>query len=238
MEIRNGRFLFGDCFGQMAALPDKSVDMVLCDLPYGTTQNKWDSALPLDALWTEIERLTSDRAAIVLTAAQPFTTVLGASNRGHLRYALVWDKVRPVGHLNARRRPMQRHEDILVFCRDTPPYFPQGVVPSEKMNKRSKIGDNYGDSGTENMATGTGYPQSILRFSPDRGFHPTQKPVALFEYLVRTYTESGAVVLDMTAGSGTTAIAAERAGRRWICIERDESYYWQAVARVFEGKEI
>lgn len=238
MDIRNGRFLLGDCFEQMATLPDKSVDMVLCDLPYGTTQNKWDSVLPLDALWAEIWRLVNDAGATVLTAAQPFTSGLGSSQINNLRYSLIWDKVRPVGHLNARRRPMQRHEDVLVFCRNTPPYYPQGVLPSEKINRRSKIGDNYNDSGTRNKATGTGYPQSILRFPPERGFHPTQKPVALFEYLIRTYTEPDAVVLDMTAGSGTTAIAAERAGRRWVCIERDESYYWQAVARIFEGKEI
>ena len=235
MQIRNGQFLLGDCLQIMPTLPAGSVDMVLCDLPYGTTRNAWDSVLPLDAFWRETWRLLPERGPVVLTASQPFTSALGASQMDALRYDLQWDKVRPVGHLNAKKRPMNRHETILLFSREPHAYFPQGVVPSDKINRRSKIGDNYGKSGNENKATGTGYPQSILRFPPDKGFHPTQKPVALFEYLIRTYSEPGAVVLDMTAGSGTTAIAAERAGRRWLCIERDEGYYWQAVARVLGG---
>lgn len=239
MDIRNGRFLLGDCFEQMATLPDISVDMVLCDLPYGTTRNKWDSVLPLDRLWAEIWRVCSSGAAVALTASQPFTSVLGVTAAEHLRYAWVWDKGTATGHLNAKRQPMKRHEDILIFCRRAPPYYPQGLADFGRVVRRGGNGTNFGKSGTENLQEKTGYPRSILEFKPDPNrFHPTQKPVELFEYLIRTYTEPGAVVLDMTAGSGTTAIAAERAGRRWVCIERDESYYWQAVARIFEGKEI
>lgn len=232
VPVGSGVWHVGDCFDVMATLPDASVDMVLCDLPYGTTQNKWDSVLPLDALWREYWRIAKPNAAVVLTAAQPFTSALGSSQLQHLRYSLVWDKVRPVGHLMAKRRPMQRHEDILVFCRNTPPYYPQGLKPSGKINRRSSSGDNYNKAGTENVAEFTGYPQSILAFGPDKGFHPTQKPVALFEYLIRTYTDEGMTVLDNTAGSGTTAVAAERSGRRWICIERDEDYSLKALARL------
>lgn len=234
MNIGSGQFLLGDCFEQMATLPDASVDMILCDLPYGTTQNKWDSVLPLDVLWKEYWRVAKASAAVVLTAAQPFTTVLAASELAQLRYSLVWDKVRPVGHLNAKRRPMQRHEDVLVFSQGAPPYNPQGLRPHGKVNRRTTSGDNYGKAGLENVAEFTGYPQSILEFgSEQKGkAHPTQKPVALFEYLIRTYTDAGQTVLDNTAGSGTTAIAAENAGRKWICIERDPDYYAKAVERV------
>ena len=187
--------------------------------------------LPLDQLWAEYWRVC--RGAIVLTAAQPFTTALGASQAQHLRYSLVWDKIRPVGHLMAKRRPMQRHEDILIFAQMPPPYFPQGLVPHGKVNRRSTSGANYNKADTENVAEFTGYPQSILEFgSEQRGkVHPTQKPVALFEYLIRTYTDEG-MVLDNTAGSGTTAVAAENAGRQWICIERDQGYAEKAMDRI------
>jgi site-specific DNA-methyltransferase (adenine-specific) len=232
VEIGNGEFHVGDCFDVMGELPDASVDMILCDLPYGTTQNKWDSVLPLHELWREYWRVC--RGVVVLTAVQPFTTTLGSSQTDCLRYSLVWDKVRPVGHLMAKRRPMQRHEDILVFSQSTPPYFPQGLLPHGKVNRRTTSGTNYNKAGTENVAEFTGYPQSILEFgSEQRGkIHPTQKPVALFEYLIRTYTNPGEAVLDNTAGSGTTAVAAENADRRWICIERDEDYAAKAMERI------
>jgi len=226
--------MLGDCLERMRELPDASVDMVLCDLPYGTTQNKWDAVIPFEPLWAQYWRIAKPGAAVVLTAAQPFTSALGASQLEHLRYSLVWDKVRPVGHLMAKRRPMQRHEDVLIFSRETPPYNPQGLVASGKVNRRSSSGDNYNSAGTANVAEFTNYPQSILACVSERGDHPTQKPVALFEYLIRTYTDEGMTVLDNCAGSGTTAVACERTGRNWICIERDEGYYWRAVARVMD----
>lgn len=226
--------MLGDCLERMAELPDASVDMILCDLPYGTTQNRWDAVIPFEPLWAQYWRIAKPGAAVVLTAAQPFTSALGASQIKHLRYSLVWDKVRPVGHLMAQQRPMQRHEDVLVFSRHVPPYNPQGLVASGKTNRRSTSGANYNSAGIENVAEFTGYPQSILAFVSERGLHPTQKPVALFEYLIRTYTDEGMTVLDNCAGSGTTAIAAERTGRNWICIERDPEYYAKAVARVWD----
>lgn len=233
-DVGGNRFLLGDCFDRMREIATGSVDMVLADLPYGTTQNRWDAVLPFEPLWREYWRVCRPGAAVVLTAAQPFTSALGATAPHHLRYSLVWDKVRPVGHLMAKKRPMQRHEDILVFCRESPPYFPQGLLPSGKINRRTTSGDNYNSAGLENVAEWTNFPQTILPFLSERGAHPTQKPVALFEYLIRTYTEPGALVLDNTAGSGTTAIAALNAGRRFVCIERDPGYYWSAVARVLD----
>lgn len=233
VSLGRGTFMFGDCLERMKEIPDGSVDMILCDLPYGTTQNKWDAVIPFELLWREYWRVAKSGAAVVLTAAQPFTSALGASQLAYLRYSLVWDKVRPVGHLMAKRRPMQRHEDVLIFSRETPPYNPQGLVCSGKINRRTTSGNNYNSAGLENVAEFTNYPQSILTFPPERdGQHPTQKPAPLFEYMIRTYTDEGMTVLDNCAGSGTTAIAAERTKRNWICIERDPDYFVKAVARV------
>ena len=240
IDFRTGIFYLGDCFDVMATLPSEAADMVLCDLPYGTTQNKWDSVLPLDRLWLDYWRLLKSNGPAVLTAAQPFTTVIGASQLAALRYSWVWSKARPVGHLNAKKRPMAAHEDILVFGRGGETYNPQGLVYSPKINRRSTSGDNYGKAGTENVSEFSGYPRSVLEFDTAQAgkVHPTQKPVALFEYLIRTYTNPGELVLDNTAGSGTTAIAAIQSGRRWVCIERDQTYFEKAIARVWEAEQI
>lgn len=235
LAFDNGTFMLGDCLECMREIPSGSVDMILCDLPYGTTQNKWDAVIPFEPLWAEYWRVAKPGAAVVLTAAQPFTSALGASQIQSLKYAWGWQK-EPTGHLNAKRRPMMALEDVLVFCRESPPYCPQGLRPT--LRKRSAAdnqpGPNYGkvkDSGYDQ--TVTGYPINILPFAKERsGFHPTQKPVALFEYLIRTYTDEGMTVLDNCAGSGTTAIAAERSNRRWICIERDPEYFAKACERV------
>lgn len=234
MRIGQGEFLLGDCFEHMATLPDASVDMVLCDLPYGTTQNKWDSVLPLDALWKEYWRVCKPNAAVVLTAAQPFTSALVMSSVATFKHDWSWGKTQPTGHLNARRQPMRNHEDVLVFGRGKLLYNAQGLQTFGKIKRRGSNGANFGKSGTENFQEHTGFPRSRLEVGSVEGdrFHPTQKPVALFEYLIRTYTDAGQVVLDNTAGSGTTAIAAENAGRKWICIERDHDYYAKAVERV------
>lgn len=242
MEIGNGVFHVGDCFDVMATLPDASVDMVLCDLPYGTTQNKWDSVLPLDALWKEYWRVC--RGAIVLTATQPFSSALVMSQPDRFRYEWVWHKSKVTGVLNAKRQPLRQHEVVLIFSVGSPPYNPQGIEATSRRaaTGRKRGGDsstNYGaitetEDGTYEQTT-TGYPRSVLPIaSESKGFHPTQKPVALFEYLIRTYTDEGMTVLDNTAGSGTTAIAAERANRRWICIERDEDYAAAAQRRIRE----
>ena len=220
----------------MSEIPGGSVDMVLCDLPYGTTRNKWDSVIPLHSLWSHYRRVCKPGAALVFTAAQPFTTILGASNLAWLRYAWVWRKNNATGHLNAKRMPMKDTEDVLVFYDKAPVYHPQGLAPYGKMGRRGGNGECYGKSGTSNMQEFTGYPRTCLDIPYDapaeRGAHPTQKPVQLMEYMVRTYTDEGAVVLDNTMGSGTTGVACVRTGRRFVGIEKDSQYFETAKARL------
>lgn len=240
-RIGRGRFMLGDCLERMAELPDASVDMILCDLPYGTTQNKWDAVIPFEPLWAEYWRVAKPGAAVVLTAAQPFTSALVMSQPDRFRYSWVWRKSKVTGVLNAKRQPLRQHEDVLVFCRTSPPYNAQGTesVSKRAATGRSKKGSsqNYGaitqtEDGTYEQTT-TNWPRSVLDIGSEGStVHPTQKPVALFEYLIRTYTDEGMTVLDNCAGSGTTAIASERTGRKWICIERDPEYYAKACARV------
>lgn len=238
MQIGNGTFLQGDCLELMRDLPSGSVDMVLCDLPYGTTQNKWDSVIPFADLWEQYWRVCKPSAAVVLTAQCPFDKVLGASQLDYLKYEWVWEKPKATGHLNAKKQPMKAHENILVFYRSQCTYNPQKTEgePYKANGGKSKL-DNYGDFAAvrEGSTDGSRYPRSVLELTHETTpIHPTQKPVALFEYLIRTYTNPGDLVLDNTAGSGTTAIAAENAGRKWICMERDPTYYESAVGRVWE----
>ena len=231
-EIGNGVFYTGDCFEVMESLPGRVAGMVLCDLPYGTTQNKWDSVLPLEPLWREYWRLCS--GAVVLTAAQPFTSLLVVSAIDNFKYDWVWQKPKGTGHLNAKKMPMRDKEDILVFANGTAPYNPQ-MTPGKTyaVGGGASKKDTYGDfSGKRENDGSMRYPKAVLQFATQTGIHPTQKPVALFEYLIRTYTNPGDTVLDNTAGSGTTAIAAENCGRKWICIERDETYAAKAIERI------
>jgi len=234
--ISNGVFMLGDCFERMRELPDASVDMVLADLPYGTTQNKWDSVLPLEPLWAEYWRVCKPNAAVVLTAQTPFDKVLGVSQLAALKYEWIWEKPKATGFLNARRQVLKAHENILVFYQAQPTYNPQGLITVSVNNARkNKSGQgNYGSVEFKPYVQTEGnFPRSVVSFDHvHKPSHPTQKPVALFEYLIRTYTNEGDTVLDNTAGSGTTAVAAERCGRRWVCIERDETYYTKAVERV------
>ena len=221
----------GDCLEVMRGIPDGSVDMILCDLPYGTTQNKWDSVIPFDALWREYERICL--GAFVLTASQPFTSALVQSKPAWFRYAWVWEKASATGHLNAKRMPMKLHEDIVVFSRSATPYFPQGLVPYGKVTRRGSNGGNFGASGTENLQEFTNYPRSILKFANDpKPVHPTQKPVALMEYLIRTYTREGETVLDNCMGSGTTGVASLNTNRHFIGIEKDPTYFQAAKERI------
>jgi len=214
-----------DCLEGMKRIPDKSVDMILCDLPYGITQNKWDSVIPLDSLWKEYNRIIKDNGAIVLTASTPFDKVLGVSNIKNLRYEWIWKKNNVTGHLNAHRMPMKEHENILVFYNKQPTYNPQGLVQFNKTTRRGSNGSNYGKSNTENFQEFTNYPRSILEFSYDKNkLHPTQKPIALFEYLIRTYTNEGEIVLDNCIGSGTTAVACINTNRNFIGFELDKHY--------------
>lgn len=242
---QSGEFHMGDCFDVMRDIPDGSVDMVLCDLPYGTTQNKWDSVLPLDRLWAEYWRVCKPNAAIVLTAAQPFTSALIMSDPGRFRYDWTWKKLgKPTGHLNAKKQPLRNKEDVCVFYREQCVYNPVMTAGKPFSNKAGKdhaattsMTGSYGAyTNKRNDNSGFRYPLQVLEINRDeRGtIHPTQKPVALFEYLIRTYTDEGMTVLDNTAGSGTTAVAAHNAGRRWICIERDPEYFYKAICRISE----
>ena len=225
------KLLHGDCLELMGEIPDGSVDMVLCDLPYGTTQNKWDSVIPFEPLWAHYKRIC--KGAIVLTATQPFTSALVASNSRDFRYEMVWEKSSVTGHLNAHRRPMRTHEDVLVFSDFSPPYYPQGLQPYGETQKRGNNGTNFGKSGTENYQAFTNYPRSIIRIANDsKPVHPTQKPVALMEYLIRTYTNEGETVLDNCMGSGTTGVACINTGRDFIGIEQDDKYFAIAKQRI------
>lgn len=224
-----------DCLEGMKRIPDKSVDMILADLPYGTTRNKWDSIIPLDPLWEQYERVIKDNGAIVLTAQTPFDKVLGVSNLKLLKYEWIWNKVSPTGHLNAKKMPMKKTENILVFYKKLPTYNPQGLYLNPRVKKRSSnsVGAaNYGKNKDENLSEYQGYPTNLLDFMRESGLHPTQKPVALFEYLIRTYTNENETVLDNCMGSGTTAIAASNTGRNFIGFELDPDYFNIANDRI------
>lgn len=251
MEIGNGRLLLGDCLEQMATLPSASVDMVLCDLPYGTTACSWDSIIPFEPLWAHYWRIAKPNAAIILTAAQPFTSALVMSAISEFKYSWTWVKNRPTGPQHAKNRPMAKHEDVVVFSKAPMghvsqlgerrmAYFPQGVTDGPVKTVTAKGSHSRITGGRPNQVgrvyqSQTGFPHTVLSFDKEESHdHPTQKPVALFEYLIRTYTSPGETVLDNCMGSGTTAIAAERNGRRWIGIERDEDYYNAALGRIYE----
>ncbi|WP_429995770.1 DNA-methyltransferase [Metabacillus fastidiosus] len=222
----------------MTGFPDKSFDMILCDLPYGTTENKWDTIIPLDKLWQQYNRLIKDEGAIVLTAQTPFDKILGASNIEMLRYEWVWIKSNGTGFLNANKMPLKVHENILVFYKKLPTYHPQktyGHKPVNRYKKHSSDGSNYGKTmiGTEGGGNTDRYPVDALYFPRDiERYHPTQKPVALFEYLIKTYTNEGDIILDNCIGSGTTAVAAARLNRNFVGIEKESEYIEIAFKRL------
>lgn len=231
-ELRN-TVLQGDCLELMKDIPDKSIDMILADLPYGTTQNKWDSIIPLDELWLQYGRIIKDNGAIVLTAQTPFDKVLGVSNLKLLRYEWIWHKNRGTGFMNAKKNPLKAHENILVFYKKLPTYNPQMRLgePYKRINcsKRSLDKGNYSGNGLkeshDTVSNGERYPLSVVDYKVvERTEHPTQKPVALFEYLIKTYTNEGDLVLDNCAGSGTTAIACLNANRNYILMEKEPDY--------------
>lgn len=225
-----------DCLEGMKRIPDKSIDMILCDLPYGTTRNKWDSIIPLDLLWEQYNRLIKDNGAIVLTAQTPFDKVLGVSNLKNLRYEWIWKKNIATGHLNAKKMPMKDHENILVFYKKLPIYNPQMIQGKPYTNTRKPKNDNGSNYGyierTSTVNEGTRYPKTVMIFDREVGLHPTQKPVNLFEYLIKTYTNEGETVLDNCTGSGTTAIASINTKRNYIGFELDETYFNLANERI------
>lgn len=234
----------GDCLEIMKDLPPNGVDMVLCDLPYGTTQNKWDSIIPLDKLWKEYVRVAKESAAIVLTAAQPFTTFLISSNIKLFKYCWVWDKANSTGFLNAKKQPLRQTEDVVVFYQSQPSYYPQMEVRGKPRKKGGYIkpngSENYGDYQDSVSCNNEYYPTNLLTVSnADRAskIHPTQKPVALMEYLIKTYTNEGDTVLDNTMGSGTTGVACANLGRNFIGIEMDDKYFEIAKNRIEDAAE-
>ena len=232
-----GILLHGDCLEWMAALPDGSVDMVLADPPYGTTACKWDSVIPLGPMWEQLKRVVKPNGAIVMTAAQPFTTTLIASNMEMFKYCWVWEKNFKTGHLNAKKQPMRSTEDVSVFYSKQCTYNPQGLVVHGKLKNRGAGARTNRPCGAVNMQSHTGYPDQVLKFDRDKSFlHPTQKPVALMEYLIKTYTNEGETVLDFTMGSGTTGVAAVNTGRRFIGVELDPDYFRIACDRIREAE--
>lgn len=231
--------MLGDCLERMKEIPDGSVDMVLADPPYGTTACKWDSVIPLKPMWEQLKRIIKPKGAIVMTAQTPFDKVLGMSNLSMLRYEWIWEKTAATGHLNAKKAPMKSHENILVFYTNLPTYNPQkttGHRPTNSYTKRNGDGDCYGKTVKVSGGGNTDrYPRSIQIFPSDKQkvrLHPTQKPVALMEYLIKTYTLEGETVLDFTMGSGTTGVACKNLNRNFIGIEKDEKYFEIAKSRI------
>lgn len=237
------QLLNGDCLKLMKDLPDASVDLILCDLPYGTTDCSWDSVLPFGELWEEYDRLLKPNGAAVLFAAQPFTTELIMSNRKAFRYCWYWLKNTATGFTYARYQPMRKVEDICVFYKKKPTYNPQGLIEIPEAEKkvrqksRPKRENIYRVGSLENEYTPrfTNWPKNVLEFNSERGHHPTQKPVPLLEYLVRTYTNEGDTVLDNCMGSGSTGVAVKRVGgRHFIGIEQNKEYFETAQKRIQE----
>ena len=246
-QLELNRIYNMDCLEGMKLIPDKSIDMILCDLPYGTTSCKWDTVIPFEPLWEQYERIIKDNGAIVLTASQPFTSALVMSNPKLFRYEWIWEKTLAANFMFVKKQPAKKHENILVFYKKQPTYNPQmeeGKPYKDKRTTRYKekskiereiimdLMDQHIKKPIENK--GTRYPGTVQKFSNGNNgnIHPTQKPVALFEYLIKTYTNEGDIVLDNCMGSGTTAIAALKTNRKFIGFEIEAEYYEKANERI------
>ena len=222
--------LHGDCLEVMKDIPDKSIDMILCDLPYGTTACKWDTIIPFEPLWEQYKRIIKDNGAIVLTASQPFTSALVMSNPKMFKYEWIWYKNVNSNFMLAKKQPLRHHENILVFSKQTIKYYPQMEEGTPYQRKR-KIGeilntDHFASKfQRKDSISDKRYPKTVIEIARDeRQAHPTQKPVALFEYLIKTYTNEGDIVLDNCAGSGTTGVACKNTGRNYILMEKEKEY--------------
>ena len=237
-----------DCLNKMQFIDDKSIDAIITDLPYGqTARNKWDSVIPFEDLWDHYERIIKDNGAIILFGNGMFTADLMESNRKLWKYNLIWEKTQPTGFLNAKRMPLRAHEDICIFYKKLPTYNPQKTTghPRKVSKAEHKIGcketTDYGEHGLSTYDSTERYPKSVWTFPKDSqksALHPTQKPVALIEELIKTYTNPGDLVLDTCAGSMTTAIAAFNTNRNYICIEKDEDIFKIGQRRVYEHKYV
>lgn len=230
----------GDCLELMSNIPDKSIDMILADLPYGTTQNKWDSVIPFSELWGGYKRIIKENGAILLFGQDKFTAKLMLSNESWHRYNIIWEKTKAGGFLNAKRMPLAAHEEISVFYKHLPVYNPQMEEGKPYIKKAVTNGDgnNYGKFnriGETNINEGKRFPRSVIKFSNDNhgSLHPTQKPVELLEYLIKTYSNEQDLILDNTMGSGSTGVACKNLNRKFIGIEKDEKYFKIAKNRIF-----
>lgn len=230
----------GDCLEVMKQIPDNSIDMILCDLPYGTTACKWDTIIPFEPLWEQYNRITKQSSSIVLFSKQPFTTKLINSNLSDYKYSLVWKKDNHDNPLMAKKRFLNITEDINIFYRKQCVYNPQGIIKVNKVTKQGR-GESLSQKNSrksEYLQEYTNYPRNILDFKRDLpNIHPTQKPVALLEYLIKTYTNENDLVLDNTMGSGSTGVACVNTNRRFIGIELDKKYYDIAKNRMKEAIE-
>ncbi|NMA75572.1 MAG: site-specific DNA-methyltransferase [Bacteroidales bacterium] len=239
------KLLHGDCLELMKDIPDKSIDLILTDPPYGTTACKWDSVIPFEPMWEQLNRIIKPNGAICLFGSEPFSSALRMSNIKHYKYDWIWEKSKASGHLNAKIMPLKAHEIISVFSKRRCNYYPQGLKDvyriQNKKDSNTTIGNGYSTYGKHNkttIQTVGNYPRSVLKFSkPNKPTHPTQKPVALLEYLIKTYTNEGEVVLDNTMGSGSTGVAALNTGRKFIGIELNDKYFEIAKERL-ENHEV
>ena len=237
----------GDCLEVMKDIPDGSVDAIITDPPYGTTACKWDSVIPFEPMWEQLNRIIKPNGAIVLFGSEPFSSALRMSNIKNYRYDLIWNKIRAAGFLNANRMPLKQHENISLFYKKLPTYNPQKYIdkPYDKTKyngkdmKENVLGSYVSKSSKNN---GERFPKSILKFSQNwsrqQQIHPTQKPILLMEYLIRTYTNENETVLDFTMGSGTTGVACKNTNRNFIGIELDEDYFYIAQSRLCDTKRI
>ena len=235
--------MLGDCLERMKEIPDGSVDLILADPPYGTTACKWDTVIPLDKMWEQLKRIIKPSGAIVMTASQPFTTVLISSNMDMFKYEIIYEKTNPKGFYNSKSRPLTSHENIVVFSKSKTTFNPQKWKIPEAMRTKRKsqtlknAGECYGNGVIQRkLDDGTRNPTSVVSFSnrvgKNENYHPTQKPIALMEWLVKTYSNLGDMVLDFVMGSGTTGVAAKNLNRKFIGIEKDAGYFEIAKQRL------
>lgn len=232
----------GDCLEVMKDIPDKSVDMILCDLPYGTTACKWDNVIPFEPLWQEYNRIIKDNGAIVLFGSEPFSSKLRLSNLKNYKYDWIWNKVKPSGHLNAKYMPLKQHEIISVFCKGKCNYYPIMITQEPRISKNyiANKSDLFGKEKQVKKIVDKKCPKTILTVSnaiQKNKLHPTEKPVALLEYLIKTYTNENEVVLDNCMGSGSTGVACINTNRSFIGIELDQKYFEIAKERIENAKK-